>query len=173
MAKKRRLEDAPAASIDLNLEAAATRVVSELDRLGIEQAHVCGLSLGAMIALQLALDHPKRVRSLALAAGQVKPPRVLMSVQSAVMRMLPSSVFEKQGAAKEVMLPVLRAVSRVDFSAHLASLSTPEYWSQSWMAASCSPAATRVVSIWNVEWWMETTKCSATHCLTSCSTSTA
>ncbi|MGO1630301.1 MAG: alpha/beta fold hydrolase [Canibacter sp.] len=79
-----------------SLEGAATRVVSELDRLGIEQAHVCGLSLGAMIALQLALDHPKRVRSLALAAGQVKSPRVLMAIQSAVMRVLPSSVFEKQ-----------------------------------------------------------------------------
>jgi 3-oxoadipate enol-lactonase len=86
---------------------------------------VCGLSLGAMIALQLALDQPKRVRSLTLAAGQVKPPRVLMAIQSAVMRVLPSSVFEKQGAAKDVMLPVLQAVGRVDFSARLASVSVP------------------------------------------------
>ncbi|MEJ1092735.1 alpha/beta fold hydrolase [Microbacterium istanbulense] len=109
----------------LGLEGAATHVVDELDRWGIEQAHVCGLSLGAMIALQLALDHPTRVRSLTLAAGQVKPPRVLMAVQSAVMRVLPSSVFERQGAAKDVMLPVLRAVGRVDFSARLASVSVP------------------------------------------------
>lgn len=108
-----------------SLEGAATRVVNELDRLGIEQAHVCGLSLGAIIALQLALDHPERVRSLTLAAGQVKPPRVLMAIQSAVMRVLPSSVFEKQGAAKEVMLPVSQAVGRVDFSARLASVSVP------------------------------------------------
>lgn len=110
---------------EFSLEGAATLVVNELDRLGIEQAHVCGLSLGAMIALQVALDHPERVRSLALAAGQVKPPRALMAVQSAVMRLLPSSVFERQGAAKEVMLPVLRAVGRVDFSALLASVSVP------------------------------------------------
>lgn len=108
-----------------SLEGAATQVVNQLDRLGIEQAHVCGLSLGAMIALQLALDHPERVRSLVLAAGQVKPPRVLMAVQSVVMRVLPSSVFEKQGAAKEVMLHVMRAMGRVDFSARLASVSVP------------------------------------------------
>lgn len=108
-----------------SLEGASALVVDELDRLGIEQADVCGLSLGAMIALQLALDHPKRVRSLTLAAGQVKPPRALMAVQSAVMRMLPSSVFEKQGAAKDVMFPVLQAVGRVDFSARLAAVSVP------------------------------------------------
>ena len=78
-----------------------------------------------MIALQVTLDHPQRVRSLTLAAGQVKPPSVFMAVQSAVMCVLPSSVFERQGAAKEVMLPVLRAVGRVDFSARLASVSVP------------------------------------------------
>ena len=83
-----------------SLEGAGTLVVSELDRLGIEQAHVCGLSLGAMIALQLALDHPTRVRSLALAAGQVKPPRVLMAAQSAVMR-LPSLVRVREAGCSE------------------------------------------------------------------------
>ena len=110
---------------EFSLEGAATRVVDDLDRLGIEQAHVCGLPLGAMIALQLVLDHPTRVRSVTLAAGQVKPPRALTAVQSAVMRVLPSSVFEKQGAAKEVMLPVLSAVGLADFSARLASVSVP------------------------------------------------
>lgn len=107
------------------LERAATRVVQELDRLRIERAHICGLSLGAMIALQLALDSPQRVRSLTLAAGQVRPPRVLMAVQSAVMRALPSSVFDRQGTPKAVMLSTLRAVRRVDFTGRLDAVSVP------------------------------------------------
>ena len=37
-----------------------------LDELGVERAHVVGHSSGANIALQLALDHPQAVRSLAL-----------------------------------------------------------------------------------------------------------
>jgi len=38
-----------------------------LDSLGVEHAHVCGHSLGGMVAMQLACTRPERVRSLVLA----------------------------------------------------------------------------------------------------------
>lgn len=37
-----------------------------LDALGIERAHVCGASLGGMIAQHLAAEYPQRVKSLVL-----------------------------------------------------------------------------------------------------------
>ena len=111
--------------VSFSLAGAASLVARELDRLGIERAHLCGLSLGARVALQFALDHPERVRSLTLAAGQVKPPRALMSIQNAVMRLMPARVFEKQGVRKDTMLAVLRAVSHTDFTDQLASITVP------------------------------------------------
>ncbi|RIK17883.1 MAG: 3-oxoadipate enol-lactonase [Anaerolineae bacterium] len=44
----------------------ATDVLGLLDGLGIKSTHIIGLSMGGMIAFQLAVDHPDRVRSMVI-----------------------------------------------------------------------------------------------------------
>ena len=46
----------------------ADDTVRLMDLLGIEKAHVMGLSMGGMIAQELAINHPQRVMKLVLAA---------------------------------------------------------------------------------------------------------
>ncbi len=41
--------------------------IAVLDALGIERAHVVGLSMGGFCALHLALEHPERLRSIVVA----------------------------------------------------------------------------------------------------------
>ena len=58
-----------------SIEDSARGVRDQLDELDEERVDVVGLSLGAMVALRFAADHPKRVRRLVISGGQVRPPR--------------------------------------------------------------------------------------------------
>jgi 3-oxoadipate enol-lactonase len=62
----------------------AKDAVAVLDGLGIEKAHVAGHSLGGIIGLQLTLDAPERVASLAL----LEPGTILSDYPEEAMKLL-------------------------------------------------------------------------------------
>jgi pimeloyl-ACP methyl ester carboxylesterase len=55
------------ADVPVSIRAFADDVIALLDRLCLEQAHICGLSLGGMIALEIFARYAPRVKSLILA----------------------------------------------------------------------------------------------------------
>lgn len=110
---------------EFTLSTAAAAVREELDRRGVERAHLVGLSLGGMVATRFAIDYPERVASLVLSGSQVHPNPALMRVQNAIMRLLPARVVAQPGMSKQRMLTVLRAVAETDFRSELARLTVP------------------------------------------------
>jgi pimeloyl-ACP methyl ester carboxylesterase len=74
-------------------------VVRLLDHLKIDRAHVVGYSMGSVIALKLATQHPQRVRSLVLAGGGL----VWADSENLFTRELPESLENGKG-----FLPLFR-----------------------------------------------------------------
>jgi pimeloyl-ACP methyl ester carboxylesterase len=58
----------------------ADDTVALMDRLGIESAHVLAVSLGGMIAQELVLAHPSRVRSLQLHCTVARADRYILAL---------------------------------------------------------------------------------------------
>jgi pimeloyl-ACP methyl ester carboxylesterase len=65
--------DAPDAP--LSMATLVDDTVGLLDHLGVDRAHLYGMSMGGMVAIESALSHAERVRSLVLAATHAGPAR--------------------------------------------------------------------------------------------------
>lgn len=99
------------------------RAVSEVAALTADhsEVHICGLSLGAIVALRVTAQHPDRVRSLILSGVQLRVPPVAYAVQRFIMKLVPAAKFsaEDPGVTKEAVLTVLRAMAREDMHGDL------------------------------------------------------
>lgn len=90
-----------------------------------EPFELCGLSLGAVLALNYAIKHPKKVSSLVLIAPQYRMPKTLLKIQNMVFRLMPESKFKETGLSKQSMIALCDSMKDLDFSGSLAKVNSP------------------------------------------------
>lgn len=87
--------------------------------------HLCGLSLGGVLALQYAAERPARAASLVLIGTPYRIPRRLLAMQSAVFRLLPARAFQQMGFSKAEVLQLSSSMAALDPSGLLPAVSCP------------------------------------------------
>jgi 3-oxoadipate enol-lactonase len=90
--------DVPAAGDAYSYRHVMRDAVAVLDHLKIESAHIIGLSMGGYTTLQVALNHPARVRSMTLAGTGAGSERWYTETFHKNSRAL-ALVFEREGSA--------------------------------------------------------------------------
>lgn len=85
---------------------------------------VCGMGIGALVALELAATQPERLSRLVLLTRQVALSPVLLSLPAAVLRLLPASTVQRFARPDQV-LTLLDQVRPVDATGLAATVTTP------------------------------------------------
>lgn len=86
---------------------------------------LCGLSLGAELALDYAIHHGQRLHSLVLIAAQYRMPRFLLAMQNVLFRFMPEENFQELGFRKQDFIRLCATTGEQDFSRNLSGISCP------------------------------------------------
>lgn len=90
-----------------------------------EDICLCGLSLGGVLALNYAIEHPGKIKVLVLIATQYKMPKILLKVQNTIFRFMPKSMFQQMGFGKSDFLKLCNTMMELDFSDSIYKVSCP------------------------------------------------
>lgn len=90
-----------------------------------ERINVCGLSLGGILALNYAVEHPDKVNSLVLIGTQYKMPKALLRFQNLIFSLMPNSSFKEIGFRKADFIGLSKSMMDLDFSAELERITCP------------------------------------------------
>ena len=104
-----------------NLYAAFSAMCDEIE----EDLCLCGLSLGGVLALNYAIEHPGKIKVLVLIATQYKMPKILLKVQNTIFRFMPKSMFQQMGFGKSDFLKLCNTMMELDFSDSIYKVSCP------------------------------------------------
>jgi 3-oxoadipate enol-lactonase len=133
------------ANPSFTLARAADAVIDLIRQQGYERAHMCGLSLGAMVAVEIALRAPDLTASLILSGCQVHPQPLVMAVQRRALTrtserellkppallvkrfpdLAPAATENLRALGKQRLLEAVDSISQVDFRHLLPTITVP------------------------------------------------
>ncbi|MDO5100676.1 MAG: alpha/beta hydrolase [Eubacteriales bacterium] len=90
-----------------------------------DKLHLCGLSLGGMLALQYAISHSDRVGSLVLIGARYQIPKRLMAIQNIIFKLMPEKMFGNMGLSKSDIIALTKSMLDIDFKKDLGVIDCP------------------------------------------------
>lgn len=90
-----------------------------------EPVTICGISLGAVLALNYCINHAEKVQSLILIAPQYKMPRLLLKFQNILFRVMPEKSFLGSGIRKQDMIHLTSSMVTLNFEQDLGNILCP------------------------------------------------
>ena len=98
---------------------------SELCESYKDKLNLCGLSLGGLLALNYAIQYPKKINSLVLIGTPFEIPKGLLKFQNIVFRFMPKAVFQNMGVSKKDFIRLSKSMVDLNFMDSATALDCP------------------------------------------------
>jgi 3-oxoadipate enol-lactonase len=115
----------PKDPLGFDLTDAAAGVADDLDLQGIRQVDLVGVSIGASVALHLAVERPELVGRIVVGSALVRPSKGSLRMQKVAMRLVPEAKLLDAGVSRRRMLAVLDALKGFDGTESLRRVAAP------------------------------------------------
>lgn len=112
----------PTDPVGFDLGLAAESVANDLELQGLTSVDLLGVSVGASVALRLAVSRPTLVGRLVLAGPVLRPSAAALRVQKLALRLLPESRLVDAGVSRARMLAVYDSLREFDGAEALESV---------------------------------------------------
>ena len=109
-------------------EISYSRLLDNLERQysnATEPLRICGLSLGALLALDLTIRHGDNVALLVLIGAQYKVPTFLIDFQNLLFRCMPGKRFDSMGLSKSGVIRLSHSMRSLDFTSQVSRVTCP------------------------------------------------
>ena len=120
--------DCPELFSSMENEISYPQILGDLERRysnAKEPLRICGLSLGALLAIDFAIRHGDKVASLVLIGTQYKVPSLLIDFQNLIFRCMPNKAFESMGLSRSNTIKLAHSMRALDFTAQLSGILCP------------------------------------------------
>lgn len=90
-----------------------------------EPLHLYGLSLGGILAMQYAIEHPQNVKSMVLIGTQYKMPKGMLKIQNLIFHAMPERAFSSMGIGKKDFINLSKSMMNLNFEQELNRICCP------------------------------------------------
>lgn len=104
------------------------RILAELEKQCAEETErvcLCGLSMGAVLALEHTIRHGETVDSLILIGAQYQVPDLLIGFQNLIFHCMPDKAFSGMGLSKHDTIRLARSMRGLNLSKSLYQIRCP------------------------------------------------
>jgi len=87
------------------------------------KVHLCGLSLGGILALTYAKEYPEKVGSCIVIGTPYDIPKMLFRFQNLLFQVFPKKTFQRMGLSKKSFLSLVKSMQDLDIAKDLTQIS--------------------------------------------------